>query len=86
MLPVNADVQPTTHTLLAANGTPIPFEGEYKVNFLVAGKEFTAKSVHEIHKTHENWLLMFMCFFKKNSQICYLIPCTSACTEPSLFN
>jgi len=23
-LPMNADVQPTMHTLLAANGTPIP--------------------------------------------------------------
>ena len=51
MLPVNANVQPTMHAL-AANGTPIPLEGEYKVHFTFGGKEFSVyavvtKSVHE---------------------------------------
>jgi len=33
LLPDGADVRPTTHTLLAANGMSIPLEGEYKVHF-----------------------------------------------------
>jgi len=53
LLPDHADVRPTTHTLLAANGTSILLEGEYKVHFWVAGKEFSicavvTKSVHEL--------------------------------------
>ena len=52
LLPDGADVRPTTHTLLATNGTSIPLEGEYNVHFWVAGKEFNicavvTKSVHE---------------------------------------
>jgi len=53
LLPNGADVKPTTHTLLAANGTSIPLEGEFVVHFWVAGKEFkicavVTKSVHEL--------------------------------------
>jgi len=52
LLPDGADVRPTTHTLLAANGTSIPLEGEYNLHFWVAGREFNTcavvtKSVHE---------------------------------------
>jgi len=36
LLPDDADVRPTTHTLLAANGTSIPLEGKYKAHFWVA--------------------------------------------------
>ena len=50
---MDADVQPTMRTLLAANRTSIPLEGEYKVHFMVAGKEFTicavvTKYVHRV--------------------------------------
>jgi len=38
LLPDDADVRPMTHALLAANGTYIPLEGEYKVHFWVAGR------------------------------------------------
>jgi len=52
LLPDGADVRPTMHTLLAANGTSVPLEGEYNVHFWVAGREFNicavvTKSVHE---------------------------------------
>ena len=52
LLPDGVKVRPTTHTLLAANGTSIQVKGEYNVYFKVAGRKFNicavvTRSVHE---------------------------------------
>ena len=52
LLPANTEVLPTSNTLLAANGSTITMEGECKILFQVAGKDFTAyavvtRAVHE---------------------------------------
>ena len=45
LLAANAEVFPTSNTLLAANGSSIPLEEECKVSFQIAGKDFSIFAV-----------------------------------------
>jgi len=53
LLPEGTQVEPTLHTLKAANGTPIPVEGVVKVTFKIRTQEHSVhavvtKVVHEM--------------------------------------
>lgn len=55
---MNAEVKPITHTLLAANRTPIPLEVKYNVHFSVGVKEFSVNAV--VTKSVHDFILVFI--------------------------
>jgi len=53
LLPPGTHIEPTLHTLTAANGTPIPVQGVVKVNFKIGEQKHSVhavvtKAVHEM--------------------------------------
>jgi len=53
LLPPGTHIEPTLHTLTAANGTPIPVQGVVKVNFKIGEQKYSVqavvtKAVHEM--------------------------------------